>query len=621
MKIDSQKEKIVFDFRSIEKKWSDYWVQNKIYKADSDKSKPKYYCLDTWTYPSAEGVHIGYVKSFGGMDVFARYKRMKGFNVLYTTGWDSLGLPAENYAIKSGIHPRDITSKSINHFRNQFKAFGLSYDWEKEQDTADSDYYKWTQWIFLVMYERGLAYKKKSMVNWCPKDLTVLAKEQVINGKCERCGNAVEEKELEQWHFKITDYAERLYDDCNKLNWDERYLNLHKNWVNPDHLKDWCVSRQRYWGPPIPIVYCEKCGTVPVTKEALPVVLPYDVDYTPTGQPPLANNSNFINTKCPKCGGDAKREADTLDTFVSSGWYEYRFMDSKNKNEFASEEAINYWKNVDHYQGLAEHFTAHLVYARFITKVLYDAGYIKEDEPFPRYTAVGILVDKEGKKFSKRYNNAPDTDLLVENYGGDILRLSCQFISPFDEISKWGEQDIVSVKRFRDRLWRVFNEKVDGKTHIISEELNSKINVLIKSTENNIEAMKYNIALSDMMVFMNDLNNSQDKIDKNIWETFCKLLAPFAPFISEEMWYQLGYQKSIHNEPFPEYNEALIKENSVDLIIQVDGKTKGIINILKGSSQVEIIAIIKENNGLWKHLPEKYSIKYIEDKVINFITE
>ena len=268
---------IDYNFKPIEDRWIVQWEKEQVYKSDLDKTKPKYYCLDTWPYPSAEGVHIGYVKSFGGMDVMARYKRMRGFNVLYPMGWDTLGLPAENYAIKEGRHPREITDESIKNFKKQFNAFGLSYDWNREVNTADASYYKWTQWLFLVMFKNGLAYRKKSPVNWCPKDKTVLANEQVIDGKCERCGEAVIQKELMQWFFKVSDYASRLYKDCSKLNWDDKYLNTHKRWL--ENVRDWSISRQRYWGPPIPIIYCDNCGTVPVPEEDLPVVLPKDVDF------------------------------------------------------------------------------------------------------------------------------------------------------------------------------------------------------------------------------------------------------------------------------------------------------------------------------------------------------
>ena len=611
---------IDYNFKPIEDRWIVQWEKEQVYKSDLDKTKPKYYCLDTWPYPSAEGVHIGYVKSFGGMDVMARYKRMRGFNVLYPMGWDTLGLPAENYAIKEGRHPREITDESIKNFKKQFNAFGLSYDWNREVNTADASYYKWTQWLFLVMFKNGLAYRKNSAVNWCPKDKTVLANEQVIDSKCERCGETVIQKELMQWFFKVSDYASRLYKDCSKLNWDDKYLNTHKRWL--ENVRDWSISRQRYWGPPIPIVYCDKCGTVPVPEEDLPVVLPKDVDFNPTGEPPLATKADFVNTKCPSCGENAKREVDILDTFVSSAWYQFRFTDPENDNEFASKEAINYWRNVDHYEGTIEHLTAHLVYARFVTKVLFDKGYVPFDEPFPKYTPVGLLVDKSGTKFSKRLGNAPDTNELIEKYGGDLLRLSCFFITPFDDISRWGIQDIVGVEKFRNRIWRVFKDKVDGNNHEMPEFIIKQTNQLIKDVEEDIEAMKYNIALSRMMVFVSELVNYEGVIDKTTWETFTKVLAPFAPFISEEMWRQMGNTTSVHLTEWPNTDEKYIDQSSIKIAVQVNGRLRGTIEVSQESSKEDVEQQVRENPQFIKYLAgETKDVIFISGKVINFVTE
>ena len=609
-----------YNFKPIEDRWIVQWEKDKVYKSEIDNSKPKFYCLDTWPYPSAEGVHIGYVKSFGGMDVMARYKRMKGFNVLYPMGWDTLGLPAENYAIKAGRHPREITDESIKSFKKQFNAFGLSYDWNREINTADTSYYKWTQWLFLVMFKNGLAYRKKSPVNWCPNDKTVVANEQVVDGKCERCGAEIIQKDLMQWFFKVTDYSDRLRKDCSKLDWDEKYLNTHKKWL--ENVRDWSIARQRYWGPPIPIVYCDKCGTVPVPEESLPVVLPDNVDFTPTGEPPLASVEEFVKTTCPNCSGEAKREVDILDTFVSSAWYQFRFTDPENDKEFASKEAINYWRNVDHYEGTIEHLTAHLVYARFVTKVLFDKGYVPFDEPFPKYTPVGLLVDKSGTKFSKRLGNAPDTNELIEKYGGDLLRLSCFFITPFDDISRWGIQDIVGVEKFRNRIWRVFKDKVDGNNHEMPEFIIKQTNQLIKDVEEDIEAMKYNIALSRMMVFVSELVNYEGVIDKTTWETFTKVLAPFAPFISEEMWRQMGNTTSVHLTEWPNTDEKYIDQSSIKIAVQVNGRLRGTIEVSQESSKEDVEQQVRENPQFIKYLAgETKDVIFISGKVINFVTE
>lgn len=616
-----------YDFKSVEDRWISQWQKDGIYKAKIDQSKKKFYCLDTWAYPSAEGVHIGYVKSFCGMDVIARYKRMKGFNVMYPTGWDTLGLPAENYAIKSKRHPREITDESITNFKKQYHAFGLSYDWGREINTADPSYYKWTQWLFLVMFKKGLAYRKKSAVNWCPNDKTVIANEQVVDGTCERCGATIEQKELMQWFFKITDYADRLYEDCAKLNWDEKYLNVHRKWIGKEvkngettfHLRDWSIARQRYWGPPIPIIYCDKCGTVPVPEDQLPVVLPTDVDFTPTGEPPLSKSENFVNTTCPTCGRAAKREVDILDTFVSSAWYQFRFTDPENSKEFVSKDAINYWKNVEHYQGTIEHLTAHLVYARFVTKVLFDEGYLPFDEPFPKYTPVGLLVDRSGTKFSKRLGNAPDTNALIQEYGGDLLRLSGYFISPFDDISRWGIQDVVGVEKFRNRVWRVFKEKVDGSAHQMSEDIIRQSHRFVKDIESSIEKMRFNVAISKMMIFVSALANHEGMIDRKVWETFLKVLAPFAPFIAEEMWSQTGNQNSIHLAEWPKYDQKYIEQNSANIAVQINGRVRDVVEIESGSTKEEVIEKVKENEKIWQQVAEVKNIVFVQDKVINFI--
>lgn len=617
-----------YDFKTVEDKWISQWEKNGIYKVKTDEGKEKFYCLDTWAYPSAEGVHIGYVKSFCGMDVIARYKRMQGFNVLYPTGWDTFGLPAENYAIKAKRHPREITDESIQNFKTQYRAFGLSYDWNREINTADPSYYKWTQWLFLLMFKKGLAYKKKTNVNWDPIDKTVLANEQVLpDGTAERSGAKVEKKELEQWFFKITDYADRLYEDCAKLNWDDKYLNVHKKWIGKEvvdgkttfHLRDWSVARQRYWGPPIPIIYCDKCGTVPVPEEQLPVTLPEDVDFTPTGEPPLSKNEDFVNTTCPKCGGAAKREVDILDTFVSSAWYQFRFPDYDNTSEFVSKDAINYWQNVDHYQGTIEHLTAHLVYARFVTKVLFDEELVPFDEPFPKYTPVGLLVDKSGTKFSKRLGNAPDTNELIEQYGGDLLRLSGYFISPFDDISRWGIQDVVGVEKFRNRLWRAFKEKVDGNSHEMSEDLIREINQLVRDVEIGIQKMRFNVAVSKMMVFVNTVTNYDGMIDRAVWETFAKVLAPFAPFIAEEMWQEMGNKSSIHIASWPTYDSKYTEQNSGSVAIQINGKVREVVEIEKGSTQEEVIAKVKKIEKIWSQVSNAKDVVFVQDKVVNFI--
>ena len=612
-------ENSVYDFKQVEDKWYKQWYGNNIYGVQIDSTKPKFYCLDTFPYPSADGVHIGYVKSFGGMDVVARYKRMKGFNVLYAMGWDTLGLPAENYAIKTGIHTREITYKSIKNYKEQFKHFGISYDWNREIDTAEPIYYRWTQWLFLQMYKKGLAYKKEFPVNWCESCKTVISNEQVVDGKCERCKGTVIQKPLLQWFFKVSAYKERLYKDTEKLNWEEKYLNPHRKWI--EGVRDWCVSRQRYWGPPIPIIYCPKCGEVPVPEKDLPVFLPMNVDFTPTGEPPLAKVDHFVNTTCPRCGEAAKRETDTMDTFVTSAWYQFRFTDPNNDDMFASPTQLGYWGCVDHYQGTIEHITAHLIYARFVTKVLYDEGLVSFDEPFPKYTPVGLLVDKSGEKYSKRLGNAPDTNELIAKYGGDLLRLSCQFITPFDDISRWGESDIVGVKRFFDSVWNIFVTKVTDDVAEVPSKISSDLNRLIGDVEEAIEAMKFNVAISKMMVFIASLKDF-DTVPAEVWETFVKLIAPFAPFVAEEMWSRMGYTTSVHLASFPIVNKISLEQTTVRVSIQVNGKLKGVLDLPVGASKEVAVKDSLETERVSQVLKDKnYSVIYVQDKVINFVTE
>lgn len=619
-------EKNEYDFQSVENKWIQRWDRDVTYSVEIDADKPKFYALDTFIYPSANGAHVGHIKSFGGMDVMARYKRMQGFNVLYPGGWDTLGLPAENYAIQVGGHPREITDESIKSFRQQFRAFGLSYDWKREINTADPSYYRWSQWLFLFMYENGLAYRKKSAVNWCPNDQTVLAKEQVEDGKCERCGAEVEQRELMQWFFKVSEYADRLDADLSKLDWEEKYLKIHKNWIGKQevdgettfHVRDWCVSRQRYWGPPIPMVYCDDCGEVPVPMDHLPVVLPEIADFRPSGKSPLANDEAFINTTCPKCGGAATREADTLDTFVSSSWYQFRFEDPTSNKAFASKEAMEYWGSVDAYEGTVEHLTAHLIYARFVTKALYDKGLCPVDEPFPKYIPVGVLVDKADAKYSKRSGNAPNTNDLIREYGGDLLRLSCQFISPFGDISRWSVDDVVGVSKFRDRVWRVFVEKVLGQSAEASDHQSQAIHRLIRDVGENIETMKYNVALSKMMTYINELGAVESPVPQEIWSNFVRLLAPFAPFIAEEMWTQMGHTDSVHLSEWPEFDAQLVMSNTLNLAVQIGGKTRGTIEVAIGSTQEEVVGLVRQSEYA-DVIPREGDIYFVKDKVINFV--
>lgn len=534
-----------------EQKWARIWAKDRLFYAIPQNPKQKFYILDTFVYPSASGVTVGAIKSFGGTDLIARYKRMKGYSVFYPTGWDSFGLPAENYAIKNNKHPNEIITKAIAHYKEQFKKIGLSYTWDSELNTADPKYYKWTQWLFIEMYKRGLAYQKKTKINYCPSCLTVISDEQVVNdNECERCGTKIIRKNKKQWFFSITKYAERLFYEANNLKWDKKYINLHKAWIGSEvdgkfipRIHDWCVSRQRYWATPIPVVYLPDGSVKPVDEKYLPLKLPMDVNFLPTGKSPIEDSKEYVQLAEKIYGKGARFETDTLDTFVSSSWYFLRFIDPKYSEAYPRKLA-NKWCPVDQYAGTTEHITAHLVYARFIAKVLFDAKLINFDEPFPLYTPVGLLVDKSGRKFSKRLGNAPPTDDLIVKYGADILRVSCYFITPYADISRWSEESVKGVIRFRDRMWRVFSEKVIN-ANSTPTSISERIKALKDEVETEIVKMQFNVAVSKLMIFIReiDTDNSYTEAD---WSNFCKIVAPFMPYIAEEMWQLCGNRGSVH---------------------------------------------------------------------------
>jgi len=759
----------------IEPKWQVFWEKEGLHKAP-DFPQKKFYCLDMFPYPSGDGLHVGHLRGYTLSDVYARYKKMQGYDVLHPMGFDAFGLPAENAAIKKGIHPAINTEKNIANIKRQIKMLGAIYDWNREVITSQPDYYKWTQWIFLQLFKKGLAYKKKSLVNWCPKCKTVLANEQVVSSLCERCDSEVEKKELEQWFFKITDYAQRLLDDLEKIDWPERVKVLQRNWIGrsegallkfslknlpfkvevfttrpdtvfgatylvlaPEHelvvqlkehiknwpdvekyikrsqriseiertkeerektgiilegilainpvngqeipvfiadyvlkdygtgaimavpahderdfdfaakfglkiieviskngksssslkkaytqpgilvnsgqfsgmnselakktivdwgkkqgwaeektwyrLRDWLISRQRYWGAPIPIIYCEKCGIVPVPENELPVLLPPLKDFTPKGKPPLATVEEFVNTVCPQCGGKAQREVDTMDTFVCSSWYYLRYPDSKNDEEPFSQEKIKAWLPVDLYVGGIEHATMHLLYARFITKVLYDLGWLHFDEPFTRLYNIGMIYYK-GSKMSKSRGNVVNPDDMVAMYGIDTVRLYELFMGPPNQDCEWSDKGIAGCFRFLKRAYNLFTEtyKEENQDKELEQELERKTHILIKEITDDIENLNLNTAVSSFMEFLNFLNKVKGKVNKKIWDEtliiFLRLLAPFVPHFAEEIYRESGGKRiSIFKETWPQYSEDLIKMDFVPLLIQVNGKMKGKIDV------------------------------------------
>lgn len=766
---------------SIDKKWQDKWEETKLYKFDPNKEGEKLYVLEMFSYPSGSQLHAGHWFNYGPVDSWARMKRMQGYNVFQPMGFDAFGLPAENFAIKTGIHPKDSTDKNIETMEKQLRAMGAMFNWENEVITCNPDYYKWTQWVFLKLYEKGLAYRKKAPVNWCPSCNTVLANEQVVDGVCERCSTEVTKKDLTQWFLKITDYADELLEKLDTLDWPEKTVAMQKHWIGkstgaevtfkvkdsdikfdvfttrvdtlngvtyvvlapenplvdklttaeyrnsvenykeeakkqsdierqsisrektgvftgsyavnpinnkevpiwvgdyvlatygtgavmavPAHderdfafatkfnlpiervitskngkndelpyceygklvnsgefdgltteeakekiveklaskelgsakvnyrLRDWLVSRQRYWGAPIPMIHCEDCGTVPVPENQLPVELPYDVEFTPDGKSPLAKCESFINTTCPKCGKTAKREADTLDTFVCSSWYQLRYPDNKNTEIAFDKDIVNKMLPVDKYVGGPEHACMHLLYARFITKALRDMGYLDFDEPFKSLTHQGLILGPDGLKMSKSKGNTISPNDYISEYGSDVFRMYLMFGFAYVEGGAWSDDGLKSVARFIDRIERyletaieAINKGENNKTTIdkAEKELNFWLNNAIKGVTEDSEKMQFNTAIARMMEFVNAFSKylQEDVMNleflKNTCIDFLKILAPFAPHFAEEQWSLLGLNFSIFNEAWPKFDPKALVKDEVEIAIQVNGKIKAKINV------------------------------------------
>ena len=790
-----------YDFASIESKWQKKWAEEKIYKVTEDKSKPKYYCLEMFPYPSGN-LHMGHVRNCSIGDVIARFKTMHGYNVLHPIGWDSFGLPAENAAIKHKTPPAKWTKENIANMNRQLHAMGLSYDWDREVTTCLPEYYKWTQWFFLQFYKKGLAYKKGASVNWCPGCQTVLANEQVVEGKCERCDSVVEKKSLEQWFFKITEYADRLLKDLDKLQgWPNKVRVMQENWIGrsegailrfpvqesddiievfttrpdtvfglsymvlaPEHplvekliagtkyeadvrafvkevqqmteverastelekkgifigahvvspadgkivpilvgnyiiyeygtgavmgvpahderdflfakkydlpitivvmpegkelrvedmteaskengimvnsgqfngmknedakkaivdylaekgmgemkvnfrLRDWLISRQRFWGAPIPIIYCDHCGTVPVPEEQLPVMLPHDVDFKPTGESPLKYMEEFVNTTCPICGRPARRETDTMDTFVCSSWYYLRYTDARNDKEAFAKENADHWMNVDQYIGGVEHAILHLLYARFFTKVLYDMGLVSVDEPFQNLLTQGMVL-MDGSKMSKSKGNIVSPEAIIDKFGADTARLFILFAAPPERDLEWNDQAVEGCYRFINRVWRFVYDYVQSRGGENAEvgELSRKdkdmrrlVHTTIKRvTDDAGTRFNFNTAISAIMELVNGLYQYREVAGYNkavmaeAVDTLVLLLAPFIPHVTEELWQDLGHGESVHKQKWPVVDEAALVADEVTVIVQVNGKVRDKIlmpvNLDKAETEKMVLA-------------------------------
>lgn len=788
------------DLVKIEKKWQKRWEKQKVSLVnDSVSGKKNFYHLVMFPYPSGN-LHIGHWYNFAPADTYARFKRMQGFNVLSPIGFDAFGLPAENAAIKRNIHPARWTMQNIEMMREQLKSMGPIYDWSREVITCNPDYYQWTQWMFLQMFKAGLAQKRKTWANWCPSDKTVLANEQVIEGKCDRCGSEVVQRQIDQWVFKITDYAQRLLDDLEMVDWPERTKTMQRNWIGrsegatiefrirnqelsvevfttrpdtifgatylvlaPEHpllknqalrienqeeinnyiqqalkktplqrqaeqkektgielkgitainpatqkeipiwvadyvlgeygtgaimavpghderdyefasrynlpiievidatgkdkpyteygtlvnsgkftgmqseetipaiakefgtptiqykLRDWIVSRQRYWGAPIPMVECKKCGLVPVPEKELPILLPDLQDYKPAddGRSPLAKSEAFVNTTCPQCQGPATRETDTMDTFVDSSWYFLRYVDPHNNKVFAEEKKLKEWLPVSIYIGGAEHTVLHLLYSRFFVKVLHDLKHVDFVEPFMTLRHQGIILGPDGQKMSKSRGNVIDPDPLVAQYGADVVRMFLEFLGPYDQGGPWSPGAINGIARFAEKIYRLI-VKTARKEEKDSPETIRLLHKTIKKVTEDLEELHFNTAISALMVLINHLQHIS--ASKPTIETFIKLLAPFAPHLGEELWAKLGHKTSVHEELFPAFNPSLIQEETVTMIVQVNGKVRGKLEVTTGLSETQVTTLAKEDSNVAQWLKDgiKKTI-FVPNKLINFV--
>ena len=798
-----------YDFKKVEKKWQDIWYSQNTFAAKDDYSLPKFYCLVEFPYPSGQGLHVGHPRSYTALDIVARKKRLQGYNVLYPMGWDAFGLPTENYAIKNHVHPAEVTKKNIAHFKSQLQALGFSFDWTREINTTDPDYYKWTQWIFIQLFKKGLAYKKKMAVNWCTSCKCVLANEEVVNGVCERCGSEVIRKEQSQWMLKITEYADRLVNDLDKVDFIDRVKVQQRNWIgkshgaevdfsttlgdtltvyttrcdtlfgatymviSPEHpyiekwapqlknmdevrayqqeaakksdferteinkdktgvrldgvmginpvndkeipifisdyvltsygtgaimavpahdtrdwefakkfdlpiievvaggedvqeeaftdcatgklvnsgfitgmsveeakkamtewlekdgkgrekvnfkLRDWVFSRQRYWGEPIPIVKCEKCGYVPLPESELPLRLPNVDSYEPTdtGESPLAKMTDWVNTACPCCGGPAKRETDTMPQWAGSSWYFLRYTDPHNDKALASKEALDYWTPVDWYNGGMEHTTLHLLYSRFWHKFLYDIGVVPTSEPYMKRTSHGMILGENGEKMSKSRGNVVNPDDIVDRYGADTMRLYEMFIGDFEKAAPWNSDSIKGCKRFVERYWNLQEIVCDSDEY--SADIEPLMHKTIKKVTEDIDNLKSNTAIAAMMTLLNKIYEKKS-ITKAELKTLTILLNPFAPHVTEEVWERMGFGGAVHEAGWPEYDESKTVENTVEIVLQIMGKVRSRMTVAVDMPKDEVLALAKADEKIAAAIEGKTIKKeiYVPNKLVNIV--
>lgn len=799
-----------YNHREVEQKWQAVWDNEKAFATSNDFSKPKYYCLVEFPYPSGQGLHVGHPRPYTALDIVARKRRMQGYNVLYPMGWDAFGLPTENYAIKNHIHPKIVTKNNVERFKNQLHSLGYSFDWDREVNTTDPNYYKWTQWIFLKLFKAGLAYKSEMPINWCTSCKVGLANEEVVNGVCERCGSEVVRKVKSQWMLKITEYADKLIEGLDSVDYIERVKVSQKNWigksqgaevdfsikdkedklriyttrpdtlfgvtymvVSPEHpiidkykdeiknfdaitqyremaskksdfertelakdktgvaidgltainpvngkeipiwisdyvlmtygtgaimavpahderdwefakkfdlpiievvagsevdvneavytdvatgtlvnsefldglsvaeakekiiaflaekgigepktnfkLRDWVFSRQRYWGEPIPIVKCEKCGFVPLDESELPLELPEVDSYMPTdnGESPLAAMTEWVNTTCPCCGGPAKRETDTMPQWAGSSWYFLRYTDPTNENALASKEALEYWMPVDWYNGGMEHTTLHLLYSRFWHRFLYDEKVVPCPEPYQKRTSHGMILGSNGEKMSKSRGNVVNPDDIVMDYGADTLRTYEMFIGAFDLSASWSEDGVKGCRRFLDRVWKLQDILTEEEGY--SSDLETKMHQTIKKVSSDFENLKYNTAIAAMMALINEFYK-KNAVTKGEYKTLLTLLNPVAPHITEEIWEAIGCSGRVYQNTWPEYDEAKTVESTIEIAVQINGKTKCTVSVDKNISKDDAIAAGKEALGdkLTGNIIKEI---YVPGRIINIVAK
>ncbi|MCD7731502.1 MAG: leucine--tRNA ligase [Oscillospiraceae bacterium] len=799
-----------YDFAATEKKWQKYWDEHKTFEASEDHSKKKYYALVEFPYPSGAGMHVGHIKAYSGLEVVSRKRRLEGYNVMFPIGFDAYGLPTENTAIKTGVHPRKVTDNNIVKFTNQLKRVGFSFDWSRVIDTTQESYYKWTQWIFLKMFENGLVFRDKTLVNYCPSCKVVLSNEDSQGGKCDVCHSDIIQKEKEVWYLRITEYADKLLQGLDDVNYLPNIKLQQENWIGkstgafvnfkikeqedtlriyttrpdtlfgvtfmviaPEHpiiekyrssignidaldaykaecskksefertqlvkdktgvkidgltavnpitgkeipiyisdyvmmgygtgaimavpahdgrdydfakkfgisiipvikggnieeeaytgdgeminsdflngitnkkdavakmlsfleekgigekgvqykMKDWAFNRQRYWGEPIPIVHCPKCGIVPVPYEELPLELPPVENFQPgqDGESPLAKIDSFVNCKCPKCGADAKRETDTMPQWAGSSWYFLRYCDPKNDKAFASKEALEYWMPVDWYNGGMEHVTRHLIYSRFWHKFLYDIGEVNTPEPYAKRTAQGLILGPDGEKMSKSKGNVVDPNDVVDVYGADVLRLYVLFMGDYEQAAPWSESSMKGCKRFLDKIWALQDKVENGDEY--SPELTSAMHRTIKKVSEDIEAMKFNTAVAAMMTLVNDIS-AAGHINRAEFRTLITLLNPFAPHITEELYEVMNYGGVLNEQSWPTYDEALCAESTIEIAVQISGKIKAKLNIPADAEQEQVLAAAKAYPAVAEAIAGRIIVKeiYVKGRLVNIVVK